>query len=331
MKVEEIKQAIKSYSEYELGHLVVELYKLIPKAKKEERDIDGYICNLKTFLSNKETKVAKKEPGLRQYSVIEAEIKDFVRKAKDQLFYMPNKSVSKKERANWRFQVKAWYKEIGMNALKDYEHLEKYADILGELYDVLCYGCDRQIFSGDNPFRSVGIDQTEFFLTLFRLSKEAMSTEECIEKGVKRAVVNEINNEMSHRSIFWILIEELAEDELEIAIKVAEKHQEKNTLQKGNISYSAKSIHNNAVELIFHLYAKVSNFEKAIAHFKKYYIYEKEIIIYCLVKELFHYDCSEEILQVLIEAENEGIKLRDSLRKLRKHIEDKGGLPEYMR
>lgn len=330
MKIDEVKQAIKFYSASELAQLVVELYKLIPKAKKEEKDVDDYICNLQTLLSNKENKIAKKEPAMRQYSVISAEIDDFVPKAHKQLFYMPTKTISKKERLNWRFQVKAWYKEIGSNAQKDYVNLEKYVDMLGKLYDILCYGCNRLIFSNDNPFRSVGIEQDVFFRVLYQMSKEAMPTRKYVEKGVRRAILNDVNPEMYHKEIFLILVEELAEDELEIAIELAEKHQVINPSPKANISYSTKSNNNEAVELIFHLYIKANEYEKGIAHFKKHYIYEKEIIIYCLVKELFGYRCTDKILQVLIEAEKEGVKLRNSLIKLKEYIELNDNLPKYM-
>lgn len=173
MKLDELRQAIKGYAAPELAHLVAELYKLVPKAKKEETDIDNYIRELRERLNNKEVKVPKKEEQMRDIEVITKEISLFIENAKNQYYLFPNKVISKKDQPNWRFKVKNWHKEICINAHKDRENLIRYANLLGDLYDILYEACHYQLFSGDNPFRSVGIEQDAFLRTLLQMSKQA--------------------------------------------------------------------------------------------------------------------------------------------------------------
>lgn len=150
-----------------------------------------------------------------------------------------------------------------------------------------------------------------------------------MEKGIARMVLNAVNIEMSHSSLIPIFIEMLAEGEFYIAIEAANELRKKISLSKELKDYAKKSANNHAVEMVFHIHVALDDFESAIAYFKRHYIYEKEIIIYCLAAELFKYKAKTEILQVLLDAEKEGIKLRDRLIKLKKHIQEQDDLPKY--
>lgn len=182
MKLDELRQAIKGYAAPELAHLVAELYKLVPKAKKEETDIDNYIRELRERLNNKEVKVPKKEEQMLDIEVITKEIPLFIENAKNQYYLFPNKVISKKDRPNWRFKVKNWHKEICINAHKDRENLIRYANLLGDLYDILCEACHYQLFSGENPFRSVGIEQDAFLRTVLDAEKEGIKLRDSLIK-----------------------------------------------------------------------------------------------------------------------------------------------------
>ncbi len=47
MLVKELKDVISKYRKEEKDKIIIELYKRIPKSKKEDYDIDNYILNIK--------------------------------------------------------------------------------------------------------------------------------------------------------------------------------------------------------------------------------------------------------------------------------------------
>lgn len=56
MLVSELRVEISKYSQKELENIIVELYKRIPKAKKEEYNIDEHIKNINTIKEVKSKK-----------------------------------------------------------------------------------------------------------------------------------------------------------------------------------------------------------------------------------------------------------------------------------
>ena len=74
MVVKELKEVIKNYSYEELGKIIVELYKKIPKSKKEDYDIDNYILNLK----NERFKNIKQKQEKLTFEELEKQFKYFI-------------------------------------------------------------------------------------------------------------------------------------------------------------------------------------------------------------------------------------------------------------
>ena len=48
MLLKDLKNEIKKYNKKELESIIVELYKRLPKSKKEDYDIDNFIKNMET-------------------------------------------------------------------------------------------------------------------------------------------------------------------------------------------------------------------------------------------------------------------------------------------
>ena len=105
MLISELKEEIKKYNQKDLESIIVELYKRIPKNKKEDYNIDDFIKNV----DNKQKINSKKEFNFEE---LEKEIKYFLSCVDNEYYVVPNKIVSKKERSSWRFKVKRYYKEL---------------------------------------------------------------------------------------------------------------------------------------------------------------------------------------------------------------------------
>lgn len=132
MKVDELRAKLFNLEKPEIIKLAVEFYKLVPKTKKEGNDLDALI-NAPT---DKPVK-PKNTEGVRTLDNIEAEINTFIVNAKEQHYYLPNKVISKQERATWRFKVKAWYKELTNPKNMGFNRVQQ-VDVLTNLYNLLC-------------------------------------------------------------------------------------------------------------------------------------------------------------------------------------------------
>ena len=163
MKVDELRVKLYKMKQDEVIRLAIEFYKLVPKAKKEESNLDGLI-------NTPEVKKAKPTAieSLVSFEDMAEEVNTFVENAKNQHYLFPNKIISKKERPTWRFKVKAWYKEVTNPKTHGYE-MGKKAEICANLYNLLCASCHYQYFSSEDSFNSVGVEQPAFFRSVLQL------------------------------------------------------------------------------------------------------------------------------------------------------------------
>jgi hypothetical protein len=93
MKVPELREKLAKLKKDEIIKLAVEFYKLVPKSKKEDNDLDKLIEN------PTQPKVSIKISKDIDWNELETEINQFISDAKDQYYLAPNKIISKKERS----------------------------------------------------------------------------------------------------------------------------------------------------------------------------------------------------------------------------------------
>lgn len=105
MKVGELREKLAKLKKEEVTKLAVEFYKLVPKSKKEDYDLDGLINN-----PQKKKKTQSKDQV--SLETLQQDINTFITNAKNQYYLSSNRIVPKKERSTWRFKVKRWYKEL---------------------------------------------------------------------------------------------------------------------------------------------------------------------------------------------------------------------------
>ncbi len=336
MKVAELRAKLSTLKKEEIIKLSVEFYKLIPKAKKEDYDIDAFINNP----SEKKTKGSVK--SLVSLAEVEPEIKLFIENAKAQNYLYPNREVSKRDRATWRFKVKKWYKELS-NTKRGDADIGKQAKLLSDLYSLLCEACGYQYFSGYDPFQSVGVDQVVFYSTVINLLQEDKGKGDSLEACIKLIIENHLNrytlnSGLMQELLITLNIPDLKEKGIEIVNKLMiqngfnPKPIEKSKVWRYSTSdYRKEERNNNLVELGYRFYCGLFEVNKGIDFYQEHhYNRSEEVKLYILVRLLFEEGRKEKIREVLEDSIEKGIKPRDGLMKLLKEIKEKDTLPNYL-
>jgi hypothetical protein len=339
MKVDELRAKLYKLDQHEVIRLAVEFYKLVPKAKKE-------LYNLDTLVDTPEVKTAKPAAAenVASFDEMEAEVNTFITNAKAQYYLYPNKIIAKKDRATWRFKVKAWYKEL-TNAKTSGLDMSRRAMICANLYDLLCESCYYQYFSSDDTFNSVGVAQTDFFQSVLRLIDMTEGEKGLLQRGLDMAVNNASGPNTLHSWVMQEFVNIL--DTEEIKYEVIERVEKMIADNKSPVfvpnpkkrifeedfstKYRREGKTNKLAEMGFRLHVSLAQYDEAIQFYKKYAIErDEEIKIYILVRFLFETQKKAHIHAVLTSAVASGIKLRSSLTKLLTTIETQDILPQYI-
>jgi hypothetical protein len=339
MKVSELREKIKKYSRADLERLTVELYKAIPKAKKEDMAVDDLIANP----SFKKKKQATKAVSL---ATLREDVPQFIEHAKAQYYLAPNRVVPKGERSKWRFRVKRWYKDLQQAKLPD-GNLAEQAELLTKLYNLLCQACGYQYFTAYDPFESVGVAQTEFYEAVLRLKWEVDDKPVFVKTSITLIVDNFLNRYTLEGNLMEVLLQFLPIADLRyLAIEKAKELIVENGFQTpspeperrlkisfmtDHSAYRKQAKHNNLVEMIFRTHTKLYEFDEGIRFYQQHH-YERqpEVKLYILVSLLFNAQQPDLIVREINAAEQAGVAPRENLKKLRDHIAKEGQLPRFM-
>ena len=336
MKVNELREKMAKLSKDDVSKLAVEFYKLIPKSKKEDYDIDGMISN-----PGKKKEATKKTEEL---SILDMnnDIKDFIDNARGSCYISPNRIVPKKERATWRFKVKKWYKELIKTNRAD-ANLELQARILKDLYELLCESCHYQYFSAYDTFESIGVDQAEFFVSVIDMHHKASGKLNSLEMSIRLVVDNSLNRYTLFSELMEIVIAkhnlpDLKYKAIDICKALLQEHELKTRTQdkkKSGFSsfaeYYAKEKHNNMVEFVLRFHLNLFESKEGMNYFNSFYKEKSpEIKLYVLVKVLFEYKLSDEIRDEIESKIKSGVNPRNGLMELLSILESGNPLPEYI-
>lgn len=308
MLVSELRKEIEKYDKNELKNIIVELYKRIPKNKKEDYNIDEFIKDIK---KNKTS--TKKEISFED---LQKEIIYFLQLVDNDYYAIPNKIVSKKERSSWRFKVKRYYKDLN-NILPDSENGNSATILLIEIFKRLSIGSNRLLFINWETFRALGVSQGKYYDTILKRILYNEYTKDNLEKCIDLLDVLKDPYELSY-NMFWVFISNLKTiNNKEISLELLA---DKVTALKVNLK-GAKNSHekyditeniNNYVECILEIYLTMNEYECAIAYFQKNYIKDnKEVKEYILLQKLEKLDLTKEWIKEY--ESNNNIKFRDSI------------------
>lgn len=217
MKVAELRNLLGEAEKEPMAKAFVEVYKLLPKSRKEE--IDDTIT---AILSGQD--VDKKDKNeVVNFDQLEQTIQFFLENAYAQNYFAPNRIIPKAQRPKWRFLVKNYIKELQKIPPESPYHARS-VTLFRDLYRMLCYGCNCYIFSTDDPFRSVGWDQPELFHVLVKKTFAQGYPKESVRMLLFDACGGGLSRECLHVSNMLVLLSELKTSDVKyLAIEAAQE------------------------------------------------------------------------------------------------------------
>ena len=312
MLVSELKEEIKKYNQKDLENIIVELYKRIPKNKKEDYNIDDFIKNV----DNKQKINSKKEFNFEE---LEKEIKYFFCFFDNEYYVVPNKIVSKKERSSWRFKVKRYYKELS-NIIPNSDNGAQATMLLIEIFKRLSIGSNRLLFINWETFRALGVSQSDYYDNILKRILYNGYTKENLQKCIDFLDIVKDPYELSY-DMFYTYISNLKTiDNKEVSIQLINEKIEDLKLKFKNEKNSGKQFDlqellNEYVECVTDIYFELEEIEKGIKFFHKNYIERsKEIKEYVLLNKLDVADLIDAWLKEYEQNMNK-INFRESLKK----------------
>lgn len=312
MLVSELKEEIKKYNQKDLENIIVELYKRIPKNKKEDYNIDDFIKNV----DNKQKINSKKEFNFEE---LEKEIKYFLSCVDNEYYVVPNKIVSKKERSSWRFKVKRYYKELS-NIIPNSDNGAQATMLLIEIFKRLSIGSNRLLFINWETFRALGVSQSDYYDNILKRILYNGYTKENLQKCIDFLDIVKDPYELSY-DMFYTYISNLKTiDNKEVSIQLINEKIEDLKLKlkdekNSRIEYDLQELLNEYVECVTDIYFELEEIEKGIKFFHKNYIERsKEIKEYVLLNKLDVADLIDAWLKEYEQNMNK-INFRESLKK----------------
>ena len=198
MKVKELRDLLKDKDKKLITDAFVEVYKALPKSKKEELD-DA----IKSIVSGEGKKKATKHEDISLTDLF-VEIQDFLQDAYHGYYIAPNRIVPKKERPKWRFKVKRYLK-ILLDVPSDHPYFSQVVILIREIYKMLSYGCGVYIFTSDDPFASIGMEQEKLYGEYVARQLQLNIDEASIIEMVNGATHCYLSRECLHVMLFSVL------------------------------------------------------------------------------------------------------------------------------
>lgn len=316
MKVQELRELLKGADKALTDKAFVEVYKNLTKSRKEE--LDDVIIGI--LEGREEKKEIKKAPV--NFAQLEQEIPYFLENAYAQNYFAPNRVIPKNQRSKWRFQVKSYIKELD-KIPSDSQDYPQGVKLLGDLYHMLCYGCNYWIFSTDDPFRSVGWRQEELFGVLVKKTFYLGYTRDNIKSLLLDTSTGGLSRESLYQGNMFVLLSELKTSDVKyMAIELAKEIiDEKKTKLKplgkwADGRYELEEAIDNLCEMILMISIALNEPELGVDYFFRTCTdTDKEITLYKALRLIDWMDEDELWLDVYRYGLKKKIKPRDNLVK----------------
>jgi len=336
MLLAQVKELLKQYTEEDLRLLICEMYKSIPKKIREDKEIDEMVTDIQAY--KRIGKVNRDQNKKRDIIELKPQINQFIDFAYKQYYFAPNNYVHKKERPKWRFHVKAFIKDLESISIEGSEGREA-TNLLKRLYEMLSYGCAYYIFNTDNPFQSVGIEQTVLLDKVIRRLLGRGIDDECIKTTIELVINGYTARDTLSSSLVITFVNNLkTTDAKEMAIRQCALIKKELILTQENSSKKASSSENywstekrnELTETVFRIYMSLCENEKAIKYFHDNHIErDKEISLYVLLHLLEDYECIDYWIKEYKMAQEKGIEPRAGLQREYNYILENKKFPDY--
>ena len=263
MKIAEVREKTAKLDEEQLRKLICELYKAIPKATREEREIDLL------FEPAQESDKKQKEARVQKIDMLalSAEIEEFLSNAYDQLYFAPNRIIPKKERPKWRFKVRNYVKILTQVTPATPEGKTS-ADLLARLYRMTAYACSYYLFNTEDAFASVMIEQPDFYGAVVHQYLKGDRGRETFRILVNLLAPEGISRTNLYSDMYPVLLKAVHPDEYEMLLETAlEVQKEKLNKLKGTSSYDnyyKQEEANHITEFISTLYLAMNDTDNCV-------------------------------------------------------------------
>lgn len=324
MKVQELRNLLKTADRELLEKAFAESYKQFAKNQKVE--VDQIINDV---LEAKDTHAVKKKEAL-PFEDLEQQITQFLKNAYAQNYFAPNRIIPKSQRPKWRFMVKNYIRELEKISVEN-ENYEKSVKLLTDLYHLLCEACNYYLFSTDDPFRSIGRDQSDLFCSVVKRTFESGYSREKIAALLLKAVSGGLSRESLYVYQERVLLAELKTSDVKyMAIEEARKLiEEREKKLKGLKKYDRQRYDleeevNELCGMILMTAVELAEPASGIEYyFQNCRRTDKEVVLYCAL-DLVEWEENDELwMQVYEYGIGKKIKPRDSL--VKKYHELKNG------
>lgn len=327
MKVGELRQKIRGYGRDNLEHIIAEIYKAIPKSIREAKGIDSVIIN-------PEARPARPaEPVQRDLDDIRWETEEFLSDAYNQYYFAPNSVVPKRKRSGWRFTARRLFKELHQ-AADNQDDAPAALNLLKDLYRMLCYSCRYVLFSGSDPFDSVGIRQVDFFRVVLDIEKRVEPPRRFVRNSILLALADDLNTHTLWEDLLEMIVACLETvDMKEIAIAICDdlrkdaaedRLRDLEPFAKGCEDYRARDFVNHLAILGWMCHMALDQPEDAVRYFRQYYVEKNaEVALYVLLRMIEHRRSWPLWCRAYEEAVRSGIHPREELQRQFKDIQEK--------
>lgn len=286
MKVQELRQLLSKADRAMLEKAFVESYKQLTKQKKE--DIDPVIRDI---LDGKDVSASAKKNKAANFDELKCQITDFIENAYEQNYFAPNRVIPKSQRPKWRFLVKNYIKELQNISVDDANYQES-VKLMTDLYRLICYACNYYLFSTDDPFRSIGWNQSDFFQLVVKKTFGDGYTREKISDLLLYAVSGGLSGESLHIFQEMVLLSQLNTSDVKyLAIEEAKKLVENRAgklsaaRKYDNKRFELEETINELCNMILIITIDLAEPEEGIVYyFNNCRETSKEIVLYCALE-----------------------------------------------
>lgn len=344
MKIQDLRTQIKKLDKTKLALVLVEMYKAMPKKVIEGKEIDELIHQPNEYIEAHKKRKSAPQSDVDVFE-LETEIEQFISDAKAQNYFAPNRVIPKKQRPKWRFLVKRYVNELQV-VHPDEDQQQLAAELLEDLYKLLCQACGEYLFSTDDPFRSVGITQVDFYDQVIRLKRQVQPIDKFIEEAISLIIDQNLGREGLHTDLMDVLQALLHTPPLrETALDVCKSlllNQEQTYRKrfgsldaKKSVSYSPQSYRlegtiQNLTTLMFRIHMSLFDEAAAVRSFQKHYWESNaEVKLYILLQLLQTFDRKDRWIQEYEDAWARQVKPRESLSQSYETLVQTGAFRQY--